>query len=289
MGFGRLLRFFCVLSLGVGLTSVAWTPTAQSQQTAAVSATQTLHVSAVPVRGAAPLKESIAYAVIALDGKKRGQLVAEHIGPSLKVDLPKGRYRISAIYGSAESKADVVLDKEPLFHQAIFNSGGISMELIPYFGAKPIQDDLEWIVWTFGKDSSGNRWEVARSVGPTSQFTLPQGYYVVTAKHHDALAKHTIEVTAGIDYNYTINLNAGTMRIYSTVAEGAQPDSTIIWKVYPYGSDGSGEPLVTKAPGEDTLLLPEGRYLLVGHNGGKQIQKEIEVVSGKKSSVKMKF
>lgn len=262
---------------------------AQSKQTASTPAGHTLHVSAIPVRGAQPMDADVRYTVEALDGNRRGQVVASGQGSSLSAELPPGRYRVSSVLGLVTTRSEVSIVDGPVDHQAILNAGGITLALMPHFGAPEITEDIDWVVWTYGRDALGNRWEVARVRGANPALMLPEGYYVVTANHRGAEAKHTIEVTAGNNYNYAINLNAGTMRVFAEPAPGADPGVTVLWRVFPQGSDGTGEPLASGSSLQDSFFLPSGRYLLVGLQGDKQVRKEIEVSAGKKQSVKVKF
>jgi hypothetical protein len=290
---GRTLKLAIVsLALAIGLDAYIGssnTAMAQNNQTAAAGSGYELHIAAVPVPGAEPMKEQVRYKVEALDGAERGKVVAYHTGSELKAQLPAGRYRVTSVFGLATTTSDVKIVDGPVYHETSLNAGGITLALMPYFGAPNIKDDIEWVVWTFGRDALGNRWEVARVRGPNPRLMLPEGYYIVTAEHRGALAKHTIEVTAGNNYNYAINLNAGTMRVYTEAAAGANPDVTVFWKIYPQGSDGTGEPLASGSSTDDTFLLPGGRYLLVGVQGDKAVRKEIEVSPGKKQSLKVSF
>lgn len=290
---GRTFKLvFAALALAFGFTTVLGSNSpamAQQKQTAATGNGYELHVAAVPVPGATPMNEQIRYKVEALDGAERGKVVAFHTGSDLRAQLPAGRYRVTSVFGLATTTSDVKIVDGPVYHEAALNAGGVTLALMPYFGAATVKDDIEWVVWTFGRDALGNRWEVARVRGPNPKLMLPEGYYVVTASHRGALAKHTIEVTAGNNYNYTINLNAGTMRVYTEAAAGANPGVTVFWKIYPQGSDGTGEPLASGSSADDTFLLPGGRYLLVGTQGEKAIRKEIEVSPGKKQSLKVTF
>lgn len=262
---------------------------AQSNQSASKGQSQRLTVTAVPVRGAAPMNEKIAYSVEALDGKDRGKVVAAQTGPQLVADLPSGRYRVTSVFGLSTIRSEVSIVDAPVAHQAVLNAGGVTLALMPYFGAPEVKDDIDWTVWTFGRDSSGNRWKVASVRGANPRLMLPEGYYYVTAKHKGVEAKHTIEVTAGNNYNYSINLNAGTMRVYAEPAAGADTDVTVFWKIYAKGAGAGSEPLVTSQTVGDNFLLPEGSYLVIAEQGGKEVRKEFNVGAGQKHAVKMAF
>ena len=288
-----MAKLFSLKTLGVALSfltaAVLLSPpqaVAQSNQTAAAGVYNLL-VTAVPVPGAAPMHEQIVYTVEALDGKDRGRVVASHTGPQLAAKLPSGRYRVTSVFNLSTISNDIEIKDAPVTHQMALNAGGITLALMPHFGAPEINADIEWTIWTFGRDATGNRWEVARARGANPRMMLPEGYYYVTANYNGAEARHTIEVTAGNNYNYAINLNAGTMRVYAEPAGGS--DVTVFWKIYRKDTGGTGEPLMTSSSAGERFLLPEGDYLVVAQQGEKLVKKEFSVAPGKSQAVKMNF
>jgi hypothetical protein len=83
----------------------------------------------------------------------------------------------------------------------------VRMKAISNVGAKPIPANLDWEILTYGRDSTGKRHRVAVSKEAQPTFTLPEGYYLAIIKRGGRVTKHTIEVTKGITYKYTVLLH----------------------------------------------------------------------------------
>lgn len=254
----------------------------------AMAAKQSVEIDSVIARGAKPLNEEIEYRVIRMDGEKRGEIVTHHRGPKLAMQVPSGRYRIFATYRDTTIAEEVAVGSAPLHHEMNFNAGWVGVKLIPTLKGAPVQGDIHWQVWTHWRNKKGERMQVADTRGSTPSFVLPEGYYVVIAKHDGVEIKHTIEVAAGNSYDYSLNMDAGTMRVFSEPVAGTDPNHTI-WEVYPAGSEGRGEPLTTREAKDGSFTLREGEYVLIGRNGDKTVRKVVQVRAGKVEKVSLKF
>ena len=166
---------------------------------------QTLSLEAVVVAGAAPLSD-VSYAVQRLD--KRGQKVVEakSVDGLAVVELPKGKYRVTATYREAQRNQDVVIGDLPAHQVVNLKAGTVRMKAISNPGAKAIPSNLNWEVYTYGKDSNGNRRLITTSEKAQPTFTLPEGWYLTKVKRGAREVKHTIEVSPGITYKYTLVL-----------------------------------------------------------------------------------
>jgi len=82
--------------------------------------------------------------------------------------------------------------------------GTIRLRVIPRVGGATLKENINWHVYTFGRDSTGQRQEVTTVTGPTPELVLPAGWYVVHAQLKDQLLKHPVEVTANRIFKYTL-------------------------------------------------------------------------------------
>lgn len=166
---------------------------------------QTLSLEAVVTVGAEPLRD-VSYQVQRID--KRGQKVVEasSVDGLAVVQVPKGKYRVTAKYLDAKRQQDVVVGDNPAHQVVDLKAGTVRMKAISNPGAKAIPANLNWEIYTYGKDSNGNRHLITTSELAQPDFTLAAGWYVAKVKRGGREIKHTIEVSPGITYKYTVVL-----------------------------------------------------------------------------------
>ena len=194
----RLSFCFAVLSL-IALGSVASLPAW------AAGAKQPVSLTAVVVPGAKPLAGA-SFTVTPLGGGAGDPVtVTAQDGPA-KVDLPKGRYKIEASYGDAKAAQEIMIDQNPASHEFDLQAGTVFLKLIKHVGGPTMNTGVEWEILTYGKDSTGKRHYISGSDQSQPRFVLPDGWYLARATVGTQVVKHTIEVTAGQTYKYTVIL-----------------------------------------------------------------------------------
>ena len=167
---------------------------------------QTLSLEAVVVEGAKPLRD-VTYLVERIDRVGDQGIEARSVNGVAKVDLPAGRYRVTATHGYASTQQEVAVGDAPAHQVVNLRAGTVRMKAISNVGAKAIPGNLDWEILTYGRDSTGKRQRVAVSTEAQPIFTLPEGYYLAIVKRGARVTKHTIEVTSGITYKYTVLLH----------------------------------------------------------------------------------
>ena len=95
---------------------------------------------------------------------------------------------------------------KPASHEISLDAGTVIMRLIQHVGGPILRQGVSWKILTFGKDTSGKRQMIASSSESQPKFTLPKGYYVAQAAMGKREVRHTIEVTSGMSYKYTVIL-----------------------------------------------------------------------------------
>ncbi|GAB5467063.1 MAG: hypothetical protein Kilf2KO_00930 [Rhodospirillales bacterium] len=123
-------------------------------------------------------------------------------GPG-KVSLPEGRYVLRA-------QLDQLVVEElfqvsgPTNHVVVLDVGFATLALIPQIGANPYRRNVAWRVMTWRKDRQGNRKLLAVLTGARPRIALPEGFYMVEATHGGTETRHTIEISRGRTYDYTL-------------------------------------------------------------------------------------
>ena len=243
-----------------------------------------VRLTAVIAKGAKPITKGVKYKIWAMSGPMKGRKVAELDGGS-SVALAPGAYRVAARYGAALRVEDFKVSGGKTNHVVNLNSGWVTLRLIPSLESAPIKGDVSWKVLTYGKDKNGKRRTIYEGVTAMPELILSSGHYLVEAQHKHANVDHVIEVTPGQRYTYTINLNAGTMRVYAETAKGVDPATPIVWEIYPAGAKEGSEPLARHVAPKANFTLPGGKYLLVASQGELISKKPVTIRPGNDQEV----
>lgn len=254
-------------------------------QIAAVSVQQRVSLEAVIANGAKTLKDRISFTVSRFENGGVGPIVATAERSPAELSLPAGHYRVSTVYGDVAVDSNLEVASSAVKHRVNLNAGWVRLKVIPHRGAKPMKGDVDWEILTYGRDASGKRHQVATASGPRPSLVLPEGFYLVRAKTRDARVKHTIEVTAGHTYKYTLNMNAGSLHTSAlTQAGGLFSSEEVTWEVYRKG----GKKLLSKTTGATgSFTLREGSYRIVAVAGERTSSTDVAVRSGNSKKVNL--
>jgi hypothetical protein len=200
MHIGRVIGGFALAAI-VSLSL----PSQAEDQTAASTVLQAVSLSAVVVPGAAPLPDA-AFTVTKVGPGLAGEIVAKGSKGQAVVELPAGRYRIVASYGDSKAVEEIMVGRAPLKHQINLNAGTVQLKLIKHVGGPTLKQGVAWEILTFGRDAAGKRHFVTGSQESQPRFVLGEGFYLARATVGTQEVRHTIEVTAGINYKYSVIL-----------------------------------------------------------------------------------
>lgn len=185
--------------------------------------------------------------------------------------LPAGKYAVRAVVGKASAEADVEIKAgERTETTLIVGLGLLSVAGVPTEGAKPLNAYVR--VFEPDKQLDGSRRQVAAG-NARNIFKLSAGRYHVEVTADRARAAREVEVTAGKKTEVTLDLGAGALSIAAekTYLTVYQADKNL---------DGTRDRIGTMSAGRP-LILPAGRYVVVGKKGGKSAEIEVEVTPGK--------
>ena len=117
---------------------------------------------------------------------------------------------------------------------------------------------------------------VAEATEARPEFLVSQGYYMAEAEVAGTKVSHAIEVKAGRSFDYTLTLNAGTLRVRA----GAEDDAGVSWSIYRQdAAEGEAPVQVARGP-EGRFLLQAGRYRVVAQGGGQRGETAVAIEPG---------
>lgn len=276
-------------SVSSGAATVAALP---AMPATAVSGPAKLVLNAVVIAGAQPVVEPMLWTVT-VPSKVKGQpdeIVATQTAATPQFQLPPGHYRVSAQYGDAKisEELDVIAgDNRRTFD---LKAGVIRMELIPYQGAKPVQDPITWEVYRYAQGDVNESLRLAAATAPQQRFILSDGHYIVRARYGSTVTDLVVPVPAGTNFKYTVNLYAGKA-IMSALSHQTNKlyKKDVTWSVYRAKPDASGQRtlVATETAPEFTFQLREGHYIVVGQAGDLVGEMPFEVKAGKTEKVRV--
>ena len=140
---------------------------------------------------------------------------------------------------------------------------------------QPISRAVEWTVFAV-EDAVRGKWRQVVSLSdPAPEIPLAAGDYVIHARYGHVTARKIITVGDGRLVDATFILNAGGLRILSTLAHvDPPPGERAVHFIYSAGTDASGtRELVAKSdlPGE-IIRLNSGTYRIVSRFGSANVQ-----------------
>lgn len=189
----------------VSASSNAANSTAQASTGTALSDNPNVVIDAVIARGAPVLEDVVSYRIERLEAGVPKEIVANYSGQEAALDLPQGRYRVTATYGETIVQDDIVINSAASNHTVNLNAGYIDLKVIPHIGGDPVATPIDWKILTFGKNYQGER-ELLHEFpsNPRPFVVLPAGWYIVQAWEGSKLTKHAIEVVPGATLKYTL-------------------------------------------------------------------------------------
>ncbi|WP_282609967.1 hypothetical protein [Pelagibius sp. Alg239-R121] len=275
--------FLGVFSFGFSLGLAS--PSLAGAQQASVGDQQRIKLEAVIANGAKTLKDRISFTVSRFENGAVGPIVATAEKSPTELKLPAGQYRVATVYGDVTVDSNLEVASSAVKHRVNLNAGWVKLKVIPHRGAKPLKGEIAWDILTYGRDASGKRHLIATSLGARPNLVLPEGFYLVRARTRDAKVKHTIEVTAGHTYKYTLNLNAGSLRTSALTHSGTLfASEEVTWQIF---RKGAKKPLTALTGSTGAFTLREGSYTVVARAGEMTSTTDVSVRSGNTKKVNL--
>lgn len=134
-----------------------------------------------------------------------GEVVARRHAVPAKVDLPAdGDYAVTVIYESAAGRAELAESGETRVN---LSAGEVTLSLVERPGGPRIEEPQSWEV-RYYRPGRGTGKLVARTEPGQYVLTLSEGWYEVATDRGGRTVTHTVQVEAGVRYDYTIVADA---------------------------------------------------------------------------------
>ncbi|MGM0562461.1 MAG: hypothetical protein ACQETX_15510 [Pseudomonadota bacterium] len=201
---GHIKAVACAVIGGVWLALASVATAEDATQTAAKTDGTGLEVHAVIMEGAGAITKDVSFSLHSTNGRGDRKLEASGTGGQAILEAEPGEYILTTVYGATTRQQKVRIDDEGSRHVVNLDAGEITLDVIRGVGQPSVTKPIEWTIMTYGKNSNGNRKVVYEETAVNPFLVLPEGWYVVHAVNEGEQIKHTIEVTSGVRYDYTL-------------------------------------------------------------------------------------
>ena len=191
--------------------------------------------------------------------------------------LPAGRYYVTGTVGKAVANKEIEVSAGRLTEENLVSSvAALKVTVVPTEGAKPLSR-ASLKISEAEKGLDGSRKSVA-SGSNRSTYKLAAGAYHVEARAGFARGGQDVTLNAGKLTELTINVNAGSLSVKSK--------SKIHVSVFEAEKDLEGKrQRITAFHNVRPVLMPAGKYVLIGKLKGKSAELEVEITAGRMSEV----
>jgi hypothetical protein len=246
-------------------------------------------LQAAIVQGAKALKDDIKWSIAPLS--KDGTAAQEVTKASPEVQLVPGKYRVTAVLGFATVSRDITVTGAGK-QELVFDAGWARFQMIPSQKAKPIEDKVHWTIYRFTKGGVDERAKLTEMDAPSPQLALPKGWYTVRARYQGIVSEMVAEVKAGTLYKYTVVAYAGKATFAAVDDKGKTVKKGAVWTIerVAKSKDGKRVPVTTDSTASPSMLLGEGKYVVVVKVGDLigEAPFDIQATREKKVTVKLK-
>jgi hypothetical protein len=246
-------------------------------------------LQAAIVQDAKALKDDIKWSIAPLS--KDGTAAQGVTKASPDVQLVPGKYRVTATLGFATVTRDIAV-AEAGKQELVFDAGWAHFQMVPNRKGKPIKDNVHWTIYRFTKAGVDENAKLSELTDPNPQLTLPKGWYTVRAKYQGIVLQMVAEVKAGTLYKYTVVAYAGKATFVAVDDNGKAVKKDLLWSIERVSKANGGKrvPVTTDSTASPSLLLGEGKYVVVVNVGDLigETPFDIEATRNKKITVKLK-
>jgi len=242
---------------------------------------------AVSAQGAKPMKESLDWVIQPTKGTKGD--TQKFSKPQVETELEPGQYKVTVSHGFAKVTQSINIAKAGK-QEIVLNVGNASFRMIPSNKGKTIDEQIKWTIYRYTKGGPHENQRVGQVIGPNPHVVLPAGFYTVRGTHDGVQADVIAEIKPGIGYKYTVNLYAGKATLNAS-AGGKAVKEKITWKILKTGKNKQGvhETIYTSNESSPTVMLREGKYVVVAQTDDMAGESKLEVQEGKTAKLKVEL
>lgn len=240
------------------------------------------------VQGAKPLNDDIKWSIV--PSSKDGTAAQELTKASPEVPLVPGKYRVTATLGFATVTRDITVSGAGK-QDIVFDAGWARFQMITGQKAKPLADNVRWTIYRYTKGGVDEKQKITEINAPSPQLTLPPGWYTVRGKYQGIVVEAVEEVKAGTLYKYTLVAYAGKATFTVVDAKGKAVKKDTQWSIEraSKGTDGKRVQVATDSTSSPSMLLGEGKYVVVVKVGDQIGEAPFEVQATREQKVTVKL
>lgn len=221
----------------------------------------------------------------------RTEVAADGYAAAASFLLPAGGYIVEATYGNAVQEFPVHVDAGRQTRQSlVLHAGRLQLSAALAADGAPAAQTVFHIERGVTDVRGPRRWMPVATSDPTGAiaFLLPAGDYRVRAELDHASVSATLSLAAGETRSLDLVLNAGELRLETTLEGGRQPLPMAWFSVSPAGDQ--ARPSVAAQAAEQGpqraahFVLPAGRYLATARVGESERSVPVEVAAGSQQS-----
>jgi len=245
-----------------------------------------LKLHAILKLGEEPIKKGMTWNLY--DAKKNANGKRKNLdytsAPEPLFKIPAGQYYVFAKHGNATAETLVEVTDGKLTEQTVnLHAGHLKPLAVLKKGSDPIKESMWWNVYEAEKNVKGKRKEVTYTSNAAPLFRLSSGNYYVLAKHGNATGDFEIEINEGELTEYTVNLNAGYLKVNAALKKGSEPiKESMSWNVYEAEKNANEKRKEVTYTSHATPLfrLNAGKYYVLAKHGNATGDFEINIKEG---------
>jgi len=251
-----------------------------------------LILDATLAEGGKPLKSGVRFDVYGseLDEDGNRKHITYNTAWRSKFVLPKGSYVIWATHGNGKGSIEIPIKPGGVTKHTInLNAGRLILDAVLAKGQQPLKSGVRFDIYGSELDEDGKRKHVTYSTAWRSKLVLPKGSYVIWATHGSGKGSIEISMKPGLVDKYSIDLNAGRIKLIGRAKDGTRLTKGLRWDIYGTTIDFEGrrQSITYSTAAQPILTLNSGKYLLYLTNGKARLEQEISVNAGDQKTIEV--
>ncbi|MFP1632546.1 hypothetical protein ACLB6G_12475 [Zhengella sp. ZM62] len=247
-----------------------------------------LTLAATLVEGSEPIPRGMVWRVFLPTPGDDGQLplVASAQGGSAGFDLAPGSYLVHAAFGRAGATKRVTVNPgETRAETLVLDAGGLKLNAMLSGGVRIPAQKLKFSIYDVKEDENGDRALIIPDVKPGTVVRLNAGTYHVVSTYGsvNAVIRSDIRVESGKLTEAVVEHRAAQLTLKLVRERGGEAIADTSWVVMTEAGDIVRENVGAFA----SMVLAEGKYVIVAKNRDRIYQRDFTVVAGQNQDVEV--
>ncbi|MEZ5806158.1 MAG: hypothetical protein R3D65_00560 [Zhengella sp.] len=247
-----------------------------------------LTLVATLIEGSDPIPRGIVWRVFLPTPGDDGQLplLASAEGGTARFDLGPGSYLVHAAFGRAGVTKRVTINAgETRAETMVLDAGGLKLNALLSGGVRIPAQKLKFSIYDVKEDANGERALIIPDVKPGTVVRLNAGTYHVVSTYGavNAVIRSDIRVEAGKLTEAVVEHRAAQLTLKLVRERGGEAIADTSWVVMTEAGDIVRENVGAFA----SMVLAEGKYVIVAKNRDRIYQRDFTVVAGQNRDVEV--